>query len=171
LIPALAWVAVIACGGQKPDVEATAESVEQAATEPAADEVVATEAQEAMYKALSARDDGPSCEAVEGMSETPVEDLVWLTEFAEMPPWVGMRAATCLISGHAEEVADLLCHWVTDPELAGFGALVLGNLGLMPIELAVELARLALTEGPDPEAARERIARHDDPALQALLEE
>ncbi len=131
--------------------------------------VQATVAQEAMYKALSNRDEGPGCAAVEAMTETPAEDLAWLTENALSPPWVGTRAATCLLAGHGEQSIELFRVWVTDPSQAGFGALVLGNLGLLPPDLALELATLALTEGPDPEAARERISRHEDPALQALL--
>jgi hypothetical protein len=165
------WLALTACGGPKAEPEPTAEPVfveERTVEEP---EVAATAEQEAMHKALSARDDGPGCADVEALSPTPVEDLVWLTEHATSPPWVGTRAATCLIADHAEEVADVLRLWVTDPDLAGFGAVVLNNLGLIDSALAIELATLALTDGPDPEGARERIAQHDDPALQALLEE
>jgi len=164
------WVALAACSGPKSDPEAAAQPVAEPAEDPADEPAPApTPAQQAMYDALSLRDGGPVCADVEALSETPVEDLVWLTEYAAVPPWVGTRAATCLIAGHATEVADLLRSWVVDPDLAGFGAIVLNNLGLIPTELAVELATLALTEGPDPEGARERIAQHDDPALQALL--
>lgn len=169
------WIALLGCG-TKAEPEPVAEPVVEQAAEPDATAeqtaaVVATPAQEAMYKALSVRDDGPTCTEVEAMSEDPVGDLVWLTEHATSPPWVGTRAATCLIAGHGEAIADLLRTWVTDPATLGYGWTVLGNLGLLPTALAVELAQLALTDGPDPDGARERIARHDDPALQALLQD
>ncbi len=167
MTPLIGALALLACAGKAdPEPAAEPDPVEEAPAE-----VVASASQDAMYTALSARDDGPSCAEVEALSETPVEDLVWLTEHATSPPWVGTRAATCLVAGHADEVADLLRTWVTDPATAGFGAVVLNNLGLIDIDLAVELATLALTEGPDPDGARERIGQHGDPALQALLED
>jgi len=123
-----------------------------------------------MYRALSARDGAAPCEEVEALSTTPVEDLVWLTEHTTSPPWVGTRAATCLLTGHADEVAELLAQWVTDPATLGFGLLVLGNLDLLAPELAVELATLALEQGPDPEAARTRIATSTHPEVLDLLD-
>ena len=158
------WLLVLACAGSKHSPEPAPEPLPATVPTPSA-------SQEALHKALSARDTGPECAELETLSETPVEDLVWLTEHASSPPWVGTRAATCLLLGHGDAVADQLRDWVTDPTQAGFGAIVLNNLGVIDCALAVELATLALTEGPDPEGARTRIAQHEVPELQALLQE
>ena len=117
------WLVVVACAGSRSAPEPAAEPV-------AAPAPVPTATQEALHKALSARDDGPGCEEVELLSETPVDDLIWLTEHAVSPPWAGTRAATCLLLGHGDEVPDVLKGWVTDPDQAGFGAIVLNNLGV-----------------------------------------
>ncbi len=163
----LVVLTLLGCAPRSAEPETTATQVEEEAS--SSPKVEATESQGALYRALSPRDGAPPCAEVEALSPTPVDDLVWLTEHATSPPWVGTRAATCLIAGHSDEVADLLRTWVTDPASFGFGLLVLGNLDLLSSDLAVELAGLALSDGPDPEAAMERIATSSHPEVRALL--
>jgi len=149
---------------------AAAPATDGASIEGAADAAVApaTASQEALLQALSARDAGPDCAVLSAMSPTPVVDLTWIALNAPMPPWAGMRAAECLITAHHAAAMPTLRAWVTDPQLAGFGILVLNKLDALPLDTAKELATLALSQGPDVEKARKRIARSKVPEIQAL---
>jgi hypothetical protein len=101
--------------------------------------------------------------------EAPIEvwrEVVWSTQG---PPWVPMRAAQCLIERHAEAAQADLSAWVIDPEARGLGLLVLGQLDRLPAGLALDLARRALDQGPDPERARKRIATCVHAEVRALV--
>ena len=123
---------------------------------------------EAMARALSKRDSAPPCGEVEALSLDPLTDLVWLVEHIQKPPWVGMRAARCVLENHSAEASAVLEDWVIDPALKGLGFLILDSLDDLPQTQAIELAQRALSEGPDPEAARTRVARSDNPLISVL---
>lgn len=127
-------------------------------------------ADEAVRRALAARDAAPGCAEVEALTPTPVETLLRVVEEVELPPWVPMRAAECLATRHAAAVPDHLRRWVVAPETRGLGRLVVERLDAVPIDLARDLAMRALHEGPEPERARARIARLRTPELRALAE-
>jgi len=120
-----------------------------------------------MFRALSIRDHAPPCERVEALTTQVVADLTWLADHATQPPWVGMRAAHCLVAGHGVEAADALLRWVTDPETRGLGLLVLDGLARLPEDLAVRIATRAIAEGRDPDAARQRVLQDPREAVKA----
>jgi len=126
-----------------------------------------SETQAAMYRAMALRDHIPPCETIEAMSTAPAEDLVWIADNATMPPWVGPRAVHCLVVGHGPEATEALLRWVSDPETKGLGLVVLDDLDHLPDDLAVQVATRAL-EGPDPDAARERIRKDPREAIRAI---
>lgn len=125
---------------------------------------------DAVLRALSVRHGAPSCADVEALTPAPVETLLWVVEEVELPPWAPVRAAECLATRHAAAVRDHLERWVVAPETRGLGRLVIERLDAVPVDLARDLAVRALSEGPEPERARARIARLRTPELRALAE-
>ena len=123
-----------------------------------------------LYDALKVRDGVPPCDALVSLSASLASDLVWLAENVQQPAYVGVRAAACVVSAHPEAAADALRRWVVQPETRGFGYVVLDSLDNMPEPLALALGALALTDGPDPDGARQRIAQSTRPAVRALAE-
>src|SRR5687768_909678 len=99
-----------------------------------------------VVRALSIRDP-VSCDQVEALTTTPVETLLAVVDTVKMPPWAPMQAADCLVKRHPADVKDRMDLWVTDPALKGLGRLVLNALDVMPVEVAVPVARRALAEG------------------------
>ena len=89
----------------------------------------------AMYRALSARDPHPTCTSVEALAANPVETLTSMVQNVEMPPWVPMRAATCLVERHSEAIEPELIHWVSDTEKKGLALLVFRRLDFLPEEV------------------------------------
>ncbi len=129
----------------------------------------APEAVDEVLRALSNRHPLP-CADIEALSPTPVDTLLHVVDEVTMPPWAPMRAAECLVAGHALEVRAHLQRWVVAPELKGLGRLVLGELDRLPVEVAVEVARKAVTEGPEPELAKEKAAACALPEVRAVVE-
>jgi len=126
--------------------------------------------QAAVYKALLVRHDSPTCDELDAMSADPVGTYGYLVDHAEQPAWVAMRAARCLMVNHSDDAAPRMRQWVTDPALRGLGILTVTNLDLVALDLATQLATLALTDGPDPDGMRKRLQRFDTPELRALAD-
>ena len=124
---------------------------------------------DAVMRALSMRHPVP-CAEVEALAPDPVDTLLHVVDEVQMPPWAPMRAAECLVRGHGLEVREHLQRWVVEPELKGLGRLVLGELEALPVEVAVEVARAAVTRGSEPELARERVEAVSVPEVRAVLE-
>jgi hypothetical protein len=122
----------------------------------------------ALIQQLSLRDGSPPCAEMEASLPAPAASLKAVVQNVQMPPWVPMRAAECLLVGHATESKPELLDWVTRPELKGLGLLALGRLDAMPVELATEVATTAIARGPDPASARVRVARAVNPAIAGL---
>jgi hypothetical protein len=122
---------------------------------------------DAVYRALSSRDP-VSCATVEALTPTPAATLLQVVDTATMPPWAPMKAADCLVRNHPADVRERMALWVTDPELAGLGRLVLGQLDAMPLEISVEVARKALV-GSDPALARQRALASTRPEIRAAV--
>lgn len=129
-----------------------------------------SESQAAMVRALSARDGSPSCAELAELSTDPLSDHLYIVNNVSSPPWVGMRAAECVITQHPEAGAETMRAWVTTPELKGLGWLVLRNLDDMPRELALGLAQTAIADGPDPAGARKRVKRAKTEEIRAVAE-
>lgn len=122
----------------------------------------------AVYRALSVRDPEPDCATVEALSPTPLATLLLVIQHAEQPPWVGIRAATCVLDRHAQLASPALFAWVEGPTTRGLALLVLDRLDRLPDPLALELAAAAL-KGPHAADAAERVARSSKAELRALL--
>lgn len=155
--------------------EASAETAEEAEV-PAADDGAAASlgaddesARDAVYKALIVRDAAPPCSDLEAMTTTPAATFLYLVENATQPPWVGMRAAECLIKGHAQTIQPQMEAWVSNTETKGLGYLALNHLDGMPMTVATAVATAALA-GPEAEGARTRIQNAQTPEIRALAD-
>lgn len=156
-------------GGAKAATLESTEGIEAGPTQGAAIQDASPE-RAALVQALSPHDGAPPCADLGALSPDPATDLIWIASNVTTPPWVGMRAAECLVEGHANAARSTLLSWVTRPELKGFGMLVLGKLDSVDTSLALELATAALSGGPDPAGARRRLLKSAQPELRALAE-
>jgi hypothetical protein len=120
-----------------------------------------------LRRALSMRHPVPCEELQAGLAE-PVEALRWAVEGIQQPPWAGMRAAECLTRHHAEAVQADLVRWVTEPQLKGLGIQTVGLLEVLPVAVAVPVAREAL-RGPVAERARKAVTADVRPEVAALV--
>lgn len=116
---------------------------------------------------LSARDSQIDC------TQLPTEELqtqlVSIVETIERPPWVPMRAATCLTELYPTESQEELLRWIATPEKKGLAFLIAGQIPKLPDEIAINVARAGL-QGPHAQEIRLRITKQNDPRLAPLLE-
>lgn len=129
--------------------------------------------QAALYQAFSPKDDSPPCVETDALSETPAEDMLWLINNVSMPPWVGTRAARCVVQTHATEPAAraAIDEWLSKSMFRGFAYLTIGELDTIAatnMALALELAQFGLAHFPDREAIEKRLRRSKVPELKAL---
>jgi hypothetical protein len=120
-----------------------------------------------MIRALGMRDGSPPCSEVEALAAEPVPALAGIAENLDMPPWAGMRAADCLLLGHATASQEHIVGWVGDPETKGLALLALKQLDEMPLDVSLSVATAALA-GPHADLARARIAEVQTPEVRAL---
>ena len=99
-----------------------------------------------LLAALSSRDD-VSCSAVEALVADPVPALVEVVATVKMPPAAPMRAAGCLIEGHAHQVPDVIEGWMKGADTKGLALLVAGRLDSLDPELAARFASAGMA-GP-----------------------
>ena len=125
----------------------------------------------AVHRALSARHWDGDCAAVEALAKDSVQTLQNIVDHAKAPAWAPMRAATCLIRGHATDKQPEIERWVTEPELLGLGILSRSMLDDMPEPVAVAVATKALNEGPAELEARDRVANVEHAPVRALVVE
>lgn len=137
---------------------------------PAAKAWAPDDQQERALKLLSQRDPEPRCADVAALVDDPLETWRAIVAHVEMPPWVPMRAATCLLSEHPHEAEADALRWVVDEDKAGLTRLVLARLDAMPPDMAERVARRAL-EGPHRELTLTRLKQVRHPAVRALGEE
>ncbi len=128
-----------------------------ATTAMATDPTVAPSAsQTALYNALKVRDAAPPCDTLKAMSKDVATDLVWLVDNASQPPWVGIRAAQCVIREHHEAKAETIQQWVIQPDTRGLAILTFGLLDELPAPQAKAIRETALA-GPLSEDAKKHI--------------
>ncbi len=132
------------------------------ATEP----VAAPPEADSLRRALSMRHPVPCVELEAGLAE-PVSALRWAVTEVQQPPWAAMHAAECLTRGHAAAVQADLVRWVTEPELMGLGRQTLALIDVVPVEVALPVARAALA-GPVADKALETVKTDARPELRAL---
>lgn len=123
--------------------------------------------QEALYRALVVREGAPTCAELAPLSPTLVADLVYLTENAKQPTWVGIRAAECLLTEHQEAALPVILGWMGRSDAKGFALVTVEKLDRMPIERAMAVAQAGLA-GPLADTLRPRIARLPQAELAAL---
>lgn len=131
------------------------------------DAPTATAAELAVVKALSPRHGTPSCDELAKSLDTPTESFVRIAEHVEQPPWVSIRAATCAVQ--REDAAPHLTRWVSTPELAGLGSVVVHHIDAIPTAHRIELATLALS-GPKAERVRAALATSAHAEIRALVQ-
>jgi hypothetical protein len=124
--------------------------------------------QTALYNAMKMRESTPDCDQLDRYSKTVADDLLWLMDNANQPPWVGIRAAQCILTHHAKAKADVIDTWVTDPKRRGLAIMVFGMLDVLPEETSVRVAKKALA-GPLAADAKVRIKKSEKPAIRALV--
>ena len=163
---ALLFLPTALAGPRKPTTPVDPSQVEQASA--AVDIVESSPTQDALVQALSVREPAITCTALAALTPTPAADLTWVVSHVTAPPWAGMKAAECLVQEYAQAARPTLEAWVTDTRLKGLGWVVLKNLDNMPRPIALDLARMAVEKGPDPEGARRRIRRSVVPEIKAL---
>jgi len=132
----------------------------------AADPVAPPPEADSLRRSLSMRHAVPCVELEAGLAE-PVPALLWAVSEVQQPPWAGMHAAECLTRGHAAEVQAELVRWVSEPELAGLGRQTLAMIDLVPVEVALPVARAALA-GPVADKALETVKTDARPEIRAL---
>jgi hypothetical protein len=81
-----------------------------------------------------------------------------------------MRAASCLMEGHAGEpaVAAAVISWMSKPETLGLALLVSERIDALPPELGRQAATAGLA-GPHVVKLRERLAQSQSPEIRALI--
>ncbi len=126
-----------------------------------------SEGAQRIYERTLVRDGMPSCAELTADVEEPAAALLEITERVTAPPGSGIRAAECLLEGHALEVEPTLTAWVAHEATLGFGLLVLGRLDELEEGLGERLARAALS-GELADRARPRIAGSE--RLRGLVE-
>ena len=125
--------------------------------------------QSKLYAALKGRDEPPTCDTLAELSPTVADDLIWLMKHANQPAWVGVRAAYCVLTEHADEKASTIDTWVIDPERRGLAILTIGMLDKMPEAHAARIAAKALS-GPLAADARKHLLESSDPEMNKLAE-
>lgn len=161
-LPLLALI--IACGG---NTETPASPAPDAAAPEAPAPAPTADDHAAMLKAISVRKPEPGCQTLDQLAKDPVAAYKKIIATEKEPPYVPMRAATCLLTQHPREGEAEAVLWAADPEAEVLVMTVLGRLDTMPLDAAKKIAMAAL-KGPHKEAARLRIARLRTPELKAL---
>ena len=125
-------------------------------------------AQRALYDAMKVRDQAPTCDSLSELSPDLATDLVWLVDNAQQPPWVGIRAAQCVIRHHTEAKAEVIDSWTINPLKPGLAILTIGLLDELPEPMAIRFASAALA-GPLAEHATSRLGDSAHATVSALL--
>jgi hypothetical protein len=129
--------------------------------------VTPTHTQQVLYESLRVRHAPPSCADLDALSLDPVLDLVWLVENATQPPWVGMRAAQCLLLAHPHESQAQFESWLSTDGHRGLAILMTQKVDVLPLDVATSLTRAAMA-GPDRAEVKPRLAISTRPEIRAL---
>ena len=121
-----------------------------------------------LVRDLSRRDE-TGCAALERGLVEPVANWLEVIRTVEVPPWVPMRAVTCVIELHPVEIVDSAAIWLSSAQTPGFAILVLERLHLFDEGAARALAESAF-EGPHRDMALKRLLASPSPTLKAMAE-
>jgi hypothetical protein len=126
-----------------------------------------TEVQAEMVRRLSLRDGSPPCSDVEAGSADPLQDLQAIVQHVELPPFVPMRAAECVIAkGDAAE--GELTRWMTGADTKGLALLLSDRIDALPAPLATRVVTSGLG-GPHADEVRARVVKSTLPEVRTLV--
>lgn len=139
---------------------------------PVADAPVAVDAApgdgvEVLLRALSVRDEEPSCPSLDALVPDPVAALTEIADTVSMPPAAPMRAARCLILTHAEAAEPAITRWMGAADTEGFVRLVVADWSNLPVPVAVRLAQAGLA-GPHRALVADALQAATVPELRAI---
>ena len=100
-----------------------------------------------VYKALLPRDLVLDCKALTDTLHEPAATLNKIVEHTTMPPWVPMRAASCMLDALLPESLPYVESWLQNPEHTGLAKMVKRRLDHLPPTAAIPLKKAAIT-GP-----------------------
>ncbi len=122
-----------------------------------------------LRRMLSIRDSAPPCEEVSKQSDSRlVSDLQWLMDHIRSPPWVGVRAAQCIIALHGDQEVKRISQWVQDESKPGLALVVIGALNDISPTTAASIAQAALS-GPHAARVKPRLVKSRHAEVRALL--
>jgi hypothetical protein len=104
-------------------------------------------AEKLVYMAFLPRHPTQSCDEVTADLSAPAATLDTVVHGPSLPPWVPMRAATCLVDQHLQDGEKAITGWLEDPKMLGLARLVMRRLADMPAPIAKRLETAAL-RGP-----------------------
>ena len=126
------------------------------------------EAQQQLVRQLSLRDGAPDCAELKNGNGQLQADLMVMVNTVKQPPWVGMRAANCLMTRFPLESKDTFKMWMSGEQTMGLAYLLGAQLSQLPDEVAVEVGRAGLS-GPYSEGVKTRLESQEGPVIQELL--
>ena len=120
-----------------------------------------------LVQTLSTREQQISC-SILTHEKTLKTDLTTIVDTIERPPWVPMRAATCLAELFPIKSQSDLSRWISDPQKKGLAFLIAGLVPNLPDDVARSVVEKGLN-GPHEAQVRMRLTKQKDPRSMPLL--
>ena len=133
-----------------------------------AEDTVLNASQQQLMRQLSHRDAAPPCTELENTEGQLQPNLMVMVTEVTQPPWVGMRAANCLIERFPVESKETFQEWMRSEQTMGLAYLLGAQLSVLPTEVAIDVGRVGLS-GPHAEGVKKRLQSQDGPVIDALL--
>ena len=125
-------------------------------------------AQDTLLRQLSYRDGAPDCKDLSNDNGQLKDDLLVMVNSVMQPPWVGMRAANCLITRFPLESVDTFKSWMQSEQTMGLAYLLGAQISQLPYQIAIEVGRVGLS-GPHAEGVRSRLESQEGRVVEELL--
>ena len=125
-------------------------------------------AQDTLLRQLSYRDGAPDCKDLSNDNGQLKDDLLVMVNSVIQPPWVGMRAANCLITRFPLESVDTFKSWMQSEQTMGLAYLLGAQISKLPYQIAIEVGRVGLS-GPHAEGVRSRLESQEGRVVEDLL--
>ena len=125
-------------------------------------------AQHTLLRQLSYRDGAPDCKDLSNDNGQLKDDLLVMVNSVMQPPWVGMRAANCLITRFPLESVDTFKSWMQSEQTMGLAYLLGAQISQLPYQIAIEVGRVGLS-GPHAEGVRSRLESQEGRVVEDLL--
>lgn len=134
-----------------------------------ADTPIFDDRQLALVRQMSHRDGAPPCSDLpnsEGLLHT---DLLLIVKEVTQPPWVGMRAAGCVIELFPQESQTTFESWMRSEQTMGLAYLLTAKISTLPESVALDIGRIGLA-GPHAEGVKSRLQSQNGPIIEQLLQ-